>query len=411
MFRSAGRVGTALIHVCLDPWVGLAGLVLLMAGLILTVGFAITVVGGAFFLATTLWAVSGLARVERARAGVLLGAEIAEPLPDRRSHRFGFIGRQLTSGPSWRAMAYALVHPVVSLVLFTVTVGLWCWGLVGTALPLYVRALPVGTARLPVVDVDTGPEIAVATAAGIAALLAAPFVTLGAGRAHLVLARGLLGRGRVAELEAKVEAVSGHRDAAVEAAAAERRRMERDLHDGAQQRLVSLGMTLGLARERLDNDPADVRMLLDEAHGEAKAAITELRAIARGIHPAILDDRGLDAALSALAGRSPVPVSIEVDAPDRLVTSVESAAYYVVAEALTNVAKHAEATQAKVRVHIEGENVVVEVSDDGRGGATLQSTGGLTGLRARVSALGGTLDISSPDGGPTVLSAELPCEP
>ncbi len=411
MFRTAGRVSTALIHICLGPWVGLAGLLVLTVGLALTTGFAITVVGGAFFLASTSWVVGRFARVERARARSLLGAEIADPAPDRRTHRFGFIGRQLTSGQAWRAMAYTLVNPIVSTALFAVTVVLWCWGLVGAALPFYIKALPVDTARLLVADVDTGPEIAVATAAGIAALLAAPLVTLAARQVHLAMVRGLLGRDRVAELEATVEAVSGHRDAAVEAAAAERRRIERDLHDGAQQRLVSLGMTLGLAQQRLDNDPAAARALLDEAHVEAKAAISELRATARGIHPAILDDRGLDAALSALVGRSPIPVTIAAVPPGRLAANVESAAYYVVAEALTNVAKHAEATEAEVRVSLDGETVVVDVSDDGRGGATLLPDGGLAGLRARVSALGGTLNVTSPEGGPTVLSAELPCEP
>ena len=411
MFRSAGRVGAALIHICLGPWVGLAGLLLLTFGLTLTTGFAITVVGGAFFLASTMWVVGRFARIERARARILLGAELADPVPDRRTHRFGFIGRQLTSGPGWRAMAYTLVHPFVSTALFAVTMAFWCGGLVGATLPFYIKALPVDTARLLVADVNTGREIAVTTAAGIAALLAAPLVTLAARQVHLAMVRGLLGRDRVAELEATVEAVSGHRDAAVEAAAAERRRIERDLHDGAQQRLVSLGMTLGLARQRFDNDPAGTRTLLDEAHDDAKAAISELRAIARGIHPAILDDRGLDAALSALAGRSTIPVTIAVEPTDRLVASVESAAYYIVAEALTNAAKHAKATHAQVQVSLDGEMVVVEVTDDGRGGATLVTDGGLTGLRDRVSALGGKFEVTSPDGGPTVLSAELPCDP
>ncbi len=411
MFRTAGRVSSALIHICLGPWVGLAGLLLLTVGLALTTGFAITVVGGAFFLASTMWVVGLFARIERARARQLLGAEISDPAPDHRSHRFGFIGRQLTSGSGWRAMAYTLVHPVVSAALFVVTMAFWCGGLLGATLPFYITALPLDTARLLVADVDSGRETAGTTALGVAALLAAPLVTLGARQVDLAMVRGLLGRNRVAELEATVEAVSGHRDAAVEAAAAERRRIERDLHDGAQQRLVSLGMTLGLAQQRLDHDPAGARTLLDEAHHEAKAAISELRAIARGIHPAILDDRGLDAALSALAGRSTIPVTIAVEPAGPLVASVESAAYYVVAEALTNVAKHAEANEAKVRVALDGETVVVEVTDDGRGGASLLADGGLAGLRDRVAALGGTLDLTSPDGGPTVLSAELPREP
>lgn len=407
MFRSLGRVFTTLIHLCLDPWVGLVGLTLLTVGLSLAASFAVTVVGGAFFLAVTLWAFGGFARFERARANALLGSAVPEPPPDRRTHRFGFIGVQLTSGAAWRALAYGFVHPIVSSVLFAVTITFWCGGLVAAALPLYVKALPGDTARL-FVDVNTNQEIWLVSTLGVFALIAAPFVTLACGRTDAALVRGLLGHSRVAELEAEVKEVSVRRTAALDAAEAERRRIERDLHDGAQQRLVSLGMTLGLAREKLDQDPERARALMDEAHAEAKAAMTELRAIARGIHPAILDDRGLDAALSALAARSPVPVTITVRLPQRESQAVEGAAYYVVAEALTNIAKHAEASRAAVDVALREDTVVVAVSDDGAGGAMVQPDGGLAGLADRVAALGGTLRIESPIGGPTTLTAELP---
>ena len=171
-------------------------------------------------------------------------------------------------------------------------------------------------------------------------------------------------------------------------------------------------MTLGLAREKLDQDPERARALMDEAHAEAKAAMTELRAIARGIHPAILDDRGLDAALSALAARSPVPVAITVRLAQRESQAVEGAAYYVVAEALTNIAKHADATEGRRRrVRCAEGTVVVRVSDDGKGGAALRPDGGLAGLADRVAALGGALRIESPTGGPTTLTAELAREP
>jgi signal transduction histidine kinase len=194
----------------------------------------------------------------------------------------------------------------------------------------------------------------------------------------------------------------------VAAADAERRRIERDLHDGAQQRLVALAMTLG--RAKATEDPLAARELLDAAHRESKAALAELRSLARGIHPAVLTDRGLDAALSALAARCPVPVAVAVDLPRRAAPAVEAIAYFVVAEALTNVAKHSHASRASLCVAIEGGELAIEVSDDGRGGARPDG-GGLTGLRDRVRAVDGTLLLVSPEGEGTTLRVELPCEP
>ena len=192
------------------------------------------------------------------------------------------------------------------------------------------------------------------------------------------------------------------------AADAERRRIERDLHDGAQQRLVALAMTLG--RARATEDPALSKQLVDEAHGEAKEALVELRNLARGIHPAVLTDRGLDAAVSALAARCPIPVAVDVDLPRRASAHSEAIAYFVVAEALTNVAKHAQATRAWLTVEYLGDRLVVEVLDNGRGGA-LDTGIGISGLRDRVRAVDGDLHLSSPPGGGTTLRVELPCEP
>lgn len=410
MRRSAARVATSLIHLCLDPWIGLVEILILTIGLALSVALAITVVGGAFFAAVTLGLMLLLGRMERARANVLLDARIPPLPPDRRSHRFGFIGRLLTSGQAWRAAAYVAVHAIVSPVLFAVTVAFWSGGLVGLAMPFYRSFLPRDTARLLLTDVDTGAKALLVALAGAVVLVAAPFVTLAAAHVDRLLARGLLGANQTEALKAEVKEVSARRTAAVDAAEAERRRIERDLHDGAQQRLVSLGMTLGLAREKMDQDPERARALMDEAHTEAKAAMTELRAIARGIHPAVLDDRGLDAALSALAARSPVPVTVTVDLPGRMGMSTEGAAYYVVAEALTNAAKHAGATRATVDVSLRHGHVMVRVGDDGQGGASIQPDGGLAGLQSRLAGLGGTLRLDSPPGGPTVLTAELPRE-
>jgi signal transduction histidine kinase len=189
----------------------------------------------------------------------------------------------------------------------------------------------------------------------------------------------------------------------------ERRRLERDLHDGAQQRLVALSLQLGLARRKVDDDPVVGARLLDEARGELGLALEELRELARGIHPAVLTDRGLPAAVEALAARAPVPVDVEGMPSDRLPAAVEAAAYFVVAESLTNVAKYAHAEHAIVRVGREDGYAVVEVSDDGVGGADPTAGSGLRGLADRLAALDGRLEVQSPPGGGTVVRANIPC--
>jgi signal transduction histidine kinase len=188
----------------------------------------------------------------------------------------------------------------------------------------------------------------------------------------------------------------------------ERRRIERDLHDGPQQRLVAIAMDLGMAQERMDRDPAGARQLLDKAHSAAKEAVTELRQVARGIHPPVLTDRGLDAALSALAARSPVPVTIRVEVPVRPSPTVEAIAYFCVSEALTNVAKHARASSAQVSADLSEGQLRIEVRDNGIGGADPGGGTGLHGLADRVRAIDGSLRVDSPAGGPTVLTVLLP---
>ena len=210
--------------------------------------------------------------------------------------------------------------------------------------------------------------------------------------AHGWTVRSLLGR-RSAE---RVEQLTRQRTEAVDAAVSERRRIERDLHDGAQQRLTALAMDLGRARAKLDSDPEGARVLIEQAHEDSKQALAELRNLARGIHPAILTDRGLDAALSALAAKSPVPVEISVEIDVRPSAAIESTAYFVVAEALTNGAKHADATRFRVRVWKHEDTLIVEVHDDGVGGAHLEPGGGLEGLMTRVATVDGTLSVSSP---------------
>jgi signal transduction histidine kinase len=213
---------------------------------------------------------------------------------------------------------------------------------------------------------------------------------------------------RARALRERVDDLRSARQRILAAADEERRRIERDLHDGAQQRMVSVAITLGLAKAQIERDPTEAARLIAEAHEEAQLAVKELRELARGIHPALLSDRGLGPALEALAARAPIPVEVR-GAPERpLEPAIEAAAYYVTAEALTNVAKYAEATCASVVLSVEDGRLRLVVSDDGVGGANLARGTGLRGLRDRVDALDGELDIDSPPGHGTTITVVLP---
>ncbi|MEU8661147.1 sensor histidine kinase [Actinoplanes philippinensis] len=241
-------------------------------------------------------------------------------------------------------------------------------------------------------------------------VVAAPWTAARVARADTALARALLGPGRRAELAMRVESLARSRADIVAATDAERRRIERDLHDGAQQRLVSLAMNLGMARAGLAGTPGPAMRAIEDAHDEAVEALAEMREFVRGLHPAVLDDRGLDAALSGVAARAPLPVRLRVDVPVRCSPVVEAVAYFVVSEALTNVSKHACATHAEVVVHRAAGRLRVVVTDDGRGGASTGGDGtGLLGLARRAAAVDGTFALHSPVGGPTTITVELPC--
>jgi signal transduction histidine kinase len=224
----------------------------------------------------------------------------------------------------------------------------------------------------------------------------------------LVLGLEAITRGK--KQEARVEELTQSRAGAVEAAETQLRRIERDLHDGAQARLVALGMNIGLAEQQLEKDPAKAQEHLAEARKAAGAALQELRDLARGIHPPILADRGLDAAIRALTAHAAVPVSVDVELAERPPAAVETAAYFVAAESLANALKHAQASRIDIDVQKRDDALVVRVLDDGRGGVS-EDGGGLHGLRQRVEALDGSLRIASPEGGPTVIEAVLPCAP
>ena len=398
-------------HVLLDVWVGIATFTALIALFATSVVLLIT-----FPLALpVIWALFVAARVfsalERSRIAALLGEPLDDPVPPLRSRSpWGRLVERMRSGARWREIAYhllALPRGILTTVLTSVA-----WG--GSAalllLPLYVSFLPGDTAKFWLFEVGQGPAAIGAALVGLSGLVVvAPWVTLAMARLDLAAARWLIGPRRADELGERVSLLETSRAAAIDSAEAERRRIERDLHDGAQQRLVALAMGLGTARERLESDPEGGRRLVADAHEEAKAALKEIRDLVRGIHPVILEDRGLDAALSAVVARSPVPVSLDVQVDRRLPATVESAAYFVVAEALTNVARHAHATRAAVAIARASDRLVVEVRDDGVGGADPAGGTGLQGLRDRVSGLGGAMRIVSPTGGPTTLQVEIPC--
>jgi signal transduction histidine kinase len=219
----------------------------------------------------------------------------------------------------------------------------------------------------------------------------------------------LLGTSNEELLTERVEVLTESRSAVMRAMHMERRRIERDLHDGAQQRLVSLAMDLGRAREKLDSDPEGARQIIDQSHEQAKQVLTEMRDLVRGIHPAVLTDRGLDAAISAIAGRSPIPVEVDIHLLERLPEEVEGTAYFVVVESLTNVTRHSEATAARVRIYRDANWLRIIVEDNGRGGANPDLGTGMRGLRDRIAALEGSFAFVSPEGKGTRISVEIPC--
>jgi signal transduction histidine kinase len=399
----------------------LAGLLIGFAAIfIVTFGLGFGV-GGLFFalvglplLGVTLRLADWFARAERARFAFLLGMRIpawpAAGSAGRADYRWGIIPRwqMWRENATWAEIGYALLRLPVSAAAAAISITVWAASLVLLTLPAYAWALPNGGLTLGETVVHTRAELTLAAVLGALLLLAAPQLTRGLAIADGALARRLLGPRR--DLAARVIELEISRERVVDSAETERRRIERDLHDGAQQRLVALAMELGRAKARFADDIDAARELVDQAHIQAKEALTELRNLVRGVHPPVLTDRGLDAALSGLAALCPVPVDVHVDVPVRPRSAVEAVAYFMVAEALTNVAKHSRASHAKVVVEGHGYpgTLTVMISDDGIGGADITGTG-LSGLADRVSGVDGRMSVESPSGGPTIIAAELPC--
>ncbi|MGW0939276.1 sensor histidine kinase [Streptomyces sp. NPDC002666] len=381
----------------------------------LSAGLLITFLGIPL-LAAGLATCRGIGVLERARARGLLKLDVAEPAPvrGRTGGLMSWVGAVLKSGASWRHLLYTLLHFPWAVFAFCVSLSLWTWGWAALTYPVYAWAFPAyagidgvqlygdGTHN---VYLDSPFELALTSAVGLAVVMGTAWVIRGLAAVDRLMVSGLLGPSRLAT---RVTELESDRGVVVDTAAADLRRIERDLHDGAQARLVALAMDLGLAKEKLTDDPEAAARMVDEAHGEVKVALQELRDLARGIHPAVLTDRGLDAALSAIASRCTVPVTVEVDLASRPAQAIEGIAYFTVSELLQNVSKHARATRASVDVWRSADRLMLQVTDNGRGGADLTSGSGLAGLTERLDAVDGILVVESPVGGPTKVTAELP---
>lgn len=312
----------------------------------------------------------------------------------------------------WRDVLYVLVAFPLTVLELSVALVLWLLSITLLAVPAWAMTGET-LGRIGGIPVGALPGPAIAALAGIAGLVLLPItstVTQGLMRLHRAVVSGLLCTSATQVLEQRVETLEVSRQAVLDVEASELRRIERDLHDGAQQRLVMLTIQLGRAAERIDTDPQGARSLVLDASDQARLALAEIRDLVRGIAPAILMDRGLVPALGALAGRSPIPTAVASTLPEglRLSDAAERAAYFTVAEALANTAKHSGATRCEIRCSREGTRLVVEVRDDGMGGARILPAGGLAGLAGRVGALDGTLRVESPHGGPTLIRAEFP---
>ncbi|MGW6923969.1 sensor histidine kinase [Streptomyces sp. NPDC054950] len=398
--RAAGRaiaqlasgLGTALLALVVLLW--------------LAVTAVTSVVGVGLLMAPVLLrALHALAGRERGRLA-RRGPEVAAPEPPPTRLRAA-----LVDPTTRRELGWLVRHSTVGALLGLLGVLLPVLAVRDTAFPLYWTLMPEGATATSVGmgNARTWPDALAVTLLGVGWI--AIILGLGPGMARLQSGPGrrLLSAGPDADLSLRVAELTATRAAALDAHATELRRIERSLHDGAQNRLVSVTVLVGAARRMAARDPAGADELLERAQSAAEQALAELRTVARGILPPVLADRGLAGALSGLAADCAVPCRIDVDVPGRCAASVEATAYFVVAEALTNIAKHSGAGHAVVTARGRGGRLLLRVEDDGRGGAEADGGTGLTGIRRRVAAHDGSLSLASPPGGPTVLEVVLPC--
>ncbi|MGZ0199414.1 histidine kinase [Streptomyces sp. RM1] len=331
-----------------------------------------------------------------------------------RQHRMDILalGPGEPEHPPARALPWLLCQAVLGPGVLLLSALVWALALVTVSTPLWWRTASQHPAPDIFVTVDSTGNALIAGACGVLLVLIALACGHGLPRWHASVHRLLLNGRQRNRLARRIAALTESRTGALEVQAAELRRIERDLHDGAQARLVSVGMLLGRLDLKLRESPADTRELLAEVRGEVGGAHRELRELVRGVYPPILADRGLAGGIESLAehtGSHVRDITVTVDVAERLPVALESAVYFIVAESLTNVTRHSGADRAAVTVRREGRRVRIEVRDDGRGGADERRGTGLAGLRRRVAAFDGELSLTSPVGGPTVLHVELPC--
>ncbi|MGY4974593.1 sensor histidine kinase [Streptomyces nigrescens] len=348
----------------------------------------------------------------RSRAERWTGVRIgpSEPLPvDRALNARKRSGAIIADEGFWRDLAWAWLEPVVGGLLVAVPLALIEYGAFGALVQPFIWRLINDGNWYAFIPVHSTATMCAALVLGLAfmavGLLAAPAVL----RLHTRVSRPLLSAPRSSRLAQRVERLTDTRARALDAQAAELRRIERDLHDGAQARLVALGMTLDRATRLMETDPAAARELLLDVRRTSEGALQDLRELVHGIHPPVLADRGLGDAVRSLALDSFLDVHVETRLPGKLPAPVESAAYFAVSEALANAAKHSEAREVGVALTYENGSLRATVTDDGHGGADPSRGTGLAGVRQRLDTFDGTLDLHSPQGGPTTLTMEIPC--
>jgi signal transduction histidine kinase len=376
----------------------------------LGVGLLVLVVG--LFILVACLVVAGWS--SRMTMALLSYAGITLPRTRYPAAGPGFRGklRRLAYAQSWRDLLHVLVNFILSVVTFSLALAWTFGGLGGVTYWFWSQWLPQGS-NSGLADLlgysDRFADITLNTVLGALLLITAPYVLRGLVRLHGAVAYALL-VDEAPALRQQVSELTQSRSAAGEAEVHTLRRLERDLHDGPQQRLVRLGMDLSAAQRRLDDDPVQARVLLNEALQQSQDALAEIRTLSRGIAPPILAEQGLGAAITALAARGTIPTSVEVDDLE-LSDAAQNAAYFVVAEALANVEKHSRARSASVEVRRIGALALINITDDGIGGASLAKGHGLSGLADRMAGVDGTLTVSSPAGGPTQLTATIPQQP
>jgi signal transduction histidine kinase len=410
LYRWVGRPLLELAYVVVGMFVGIVTFTVTVVGLSLSIGLLAAFLLGLPVLVGTVYIVHGMAIMERHRAMLFMDVDLApRSLPQKPGQSWVRRFLALTVSPEfWKEAGYSLLLLPLGVISGTLVLSFWAVALAGVLLPAYASRLP-GNDAITWLHWGNNLEVAAGFAVGLVFVLLARVLTTGLAAAHLALTSALLTPSQNDALRAQVSQLTETRARVVDAADAERRRIERDLHDGAQQQLVSLAMNLGRAKAKFDTDPEGAMELVDQAHREAKDSITELRNVVRGVHPAVLTDRGLDAALSALAARSPVPVRLDVDVRQRPSPTIEAVAYFVVSESLTNIARHSGATRAAVHIERDGDRLLVSVTDDGHGGAIESPGGGLAGLRDRVAAVDGSFRLTSSPTGGTTVTMEVPC--